>query len=605
MFRTPSIFALLSLSLLACAGASTPAPRDTLLAEEIPASVTESKSGDFLVDPATKLYWSNNISVVMEYWETESYCAALGHDWRLPTLGELQSTFEAKGSSLAMKTAFKRGVPKDGVLFSSEEIPRIDDQKQPWVVQIENGKSFAGHAHEGYARCVHGPKSREQKPFAMPPAPHMGELWWERGDACPEGSVARGTPGRSIACKTSTGQTNGRSTAWTREGRSDGWYRGEVLDGKAVKWSADGKKISEVGYRDGELHGQSTFWHANGEKARESTYSNGKLDGRDRRWHGDGLHASDLSYRAGELHGPSIYWHTNGEKSSEATFAKGKLNGKTLKWSSTGLETSSIGYRAGELHGPSIYWHANGEKSSEATFANGKLNGTSTKWRIDGLKESKSTYRNGELHGVSVSWFPNGEKFSESKFANGKQHGTTTIWQKDGLKTSEKNYRNGELHGASTVYFASGEPSSRSTFAEGLMHGVHQRWDERGNLLEKTQYASARITEQLHYDGGTLRNGPVESKHPNGVASYVGVFKDGRAQGKHYGYHANGKQRFERNYNAKGILSGRSVDWFSNGKTREGSNYVQGARHGERVAFTADGKVKERLRYKHGIPVLK
>ena len=92
MFRTPSIFKLFPLALLgSCASSATPAQRDTLLANEVPTSVTESKSGDFQVDPATELFWSNRISVVLEYWEAESYCAALGHDWRLPTLGELQS----------------------------------------------------------------------------------------------------------------------------------------------------------------------------------------------------------------------------------------------------------------------------------------------------------------------------------------------------------------------------------------------------------------------------------------------------------------------------------------------------------------------------------
>ncbi len=604
MLRSPRIIKLFPLVLLAgCGGASTPAPQDTLLANEVPAAVTNSKSGDFQVDPATNLYWSNHVSVVLAYWEAEPYCKALGHDWRLPTIGELQSTFAEAGNSRVMKSALKRRVPKEGVLFSSEEIPRIDDQKQPWVVRIADGKTFSGHAHEGYARCVHGPKSRERKPFPTPPAKLMGEHWWEADDACPSGSIARGTPGRLVSCKTSSGDTNGRVTKWTSDGRSDTWYHGKTPHGKATKWNANGQKTSEVTYREGELHGQSTYWHANGEKASESGYANGKLHGRDVRWRPDGLQTSDLSYRAGQLHGRALYWHKNGEKASEATYLDGKLHGKTLKWTAEGLETSSISYRNGELHGRSTYWHPNGEKSSEASFVNGALHGKSVKWRPDGIRESESMYRNGKLHGLRTSWYPNGEKASVSAFANGKPHGKQTAWRNDGLKTSEKSYRNGSLHGSSILYFPNGEISSESTFADGLMHGVHQRWDERGNLLEKTKYVRARISEQLHYDAGTLRDGHVETEHPNGVSSYVGTFKEGRAQGKHYGYHPNGKQRFERNYNAKGILSGRAVDWHSNGKPREGSRYVRGALHGERVWYSPDGTVKARAHYKHGILV--
>lgn len=594
MLKKYSTKILLSLPLLAnCSGASSSGPRSSLLANEVPVEVTESKSGDFSVDAATKLAWSSRISVELQFSEAPAYCAGLGNGWRLPTIGELQTTLPQR--------KWREGLSENAVLFSSEEIPRIDDEKQPLVLSIKNGKSFAGPGREGYARCVHGPVSRQRKAIATL-APLMEERWWEQENACPAGSVARGSVGQKVSCKAAAGQTNGRSTSWTKSQRIDASYRNEVLHGLAVKWRADGLKMSQVNYREGELHGHSTHLHPNGEKLSESDYAYGKLDGADIKWRADGLKMSAVNYHGGVLHGRSTHWHPNGEKSSESDYSNGKLDGKEVKWRANAQAISDISYRKGELHGKATYWYESGEKSSESLYANGKRNGKTVKWRADGLEESVISYRNGQLHGRSTAYFPNGEKSNESTYANGKRNGKTLKWRDNGQRLSTATYRNGELHGTSTSYFPNGERSSESTFANGLAFRM-QRWDDKGNIVERTAYENARITEQLNYENGELRNGVVERNHANGVASYVGLFKNGKAQGKHYGYHPNGKPRFERNYNALGILSGRSMDWHSNGKTREVSRFVRGALHGERAFFDKDGKPGARFRYNQGVPV--
>lgn len=601
MLTTPHKVAFIPVLLLASCATATSKPANTLLAEELPAEVTSSRTGDFNVDSATELAWSTRVSVPLTYPETRPYCESLGKGWRLPTVGELQTIMSPGGDAMRLKPEWRKGLPAAGLLFSGEEVPRVDDIKQPFVVRIENGESFAGDGLEGYVRCVHGSISREQRPMPMPPEALMADRWWEQSDACPANSVARGTAGRLVACKNPEGQTMGRSSSWTRTQRVDASYRNDALHGPTVKWRAEGLKISEENYQDGELHGLSSFWFANGEKARESNYASGKLEGKDLKWRPDGLMEAELTYRNGELHGRAAQWYENGEPASDATYADGMLHGKAQKWRANGLEESMVSYRKGKLHGPSTVWYENGEKYSESIYANGKLNGKVLIWRADGLKESEKNYRNGELHGSSTTWFANGETATESVFANGKLHGKSVTWRADGLKESEKNYRNGELHGTSTFYFANGETSSESNYSSGVMSGVHQRWTEEGHLLERTVYTQARVVERMHYDKGEPRDGAVETQYPNGIVSYVGVFKNGLAVGKHYGFYPNGEPKFERNYNAKGIPSGRSVDWNSTGQAHEVSNYVRGALHGERTFFTKEGKLKERFHYNQGV----
>jgi antitoxin component YwqK of YwqJK toxin-antitoxin module len=406
-------FFLLSGLSAGCLAGSAAESEDLLLANEVPTHVSKSSTGDFFVDAKTDLGWSTRVSVALDYSEAPMYCASLGFGWRLPTLGEVQTMTEGAGKQKRLRADFKTGLPSEGLLFSAEEIPVIDDDKQPLAMRIANGETVNAHGREGYVRCAHGPESRKRKPFPVPAAELLGERWWEMDNACPAGSVARGTLGLEIACKSKLAERNGRSTRWTK---------GERLD---------------------------------------------------------------------------------------------------------------------------------------ASYRNDKLHGSVTRWRAGSGTASVLNYRNGEFHGRNTQWYPNGQKSSESEFTSG------------------------------------------------VLNGLQQGWDEKGQLQMRTRYRKGRIVEQLYYDHDKPRDGVIEQAYANGVTSYVGTFKKGRAVGQHYGYHENGKLRFKRLYNAKGIPDGASADWHANGHAHEVSTFKNGALQGERAVYSEDGKVLSRVRYDQGLVVTK
>jgi len=405
---TLTILSIFSVNCMA--GSATEAP-DALTADDVPTQVSKSSTGDFFVDPATELGWSTRVSVGLDYSEAHSYCWSLGKGWRLPTVGELETMTTMTGQQRSMRPEFKKGLPDDGVLFSGEEIPVIDDNKQPWVMRISDGHSFNGQGHEGYVRCAHGPVTRGKTPYREPAAKLLGERWWEEDKACPLGSMARGTPGLTIACKDKLGKDNGRHTSW-----------------------ADGRR-------------------------------------------------TEAHYRAGKLHG-------------KLTRSRTKTAGSEVQ-----------NYRNGQLHGTSSFWHDSGKKASETEYSTG------------------------------------------------------------------------------------------------VLHGWQQNWNDKGQLQLRRRYQKGRIVEQLYYDLAKPRNGSAKQKHANGVDSYVGTFKKGRALGQHYGYYENGRMRFKRNYNAKGLPHGSSADWHPNGHPHEVSTYNNGALQGEQVIFAEDGTVLSRTKYNKGLVV--
>jgi len=88
------------------------------------------------------------------------------------------------------------------------------------------------------------------------------------------------------------------------------------VNGLAIRWDKDGRKITEGAFRDNKMDGVWTEWHENGQKKGESRYRNGKIDG------------------------VLTLWRENGKKVMEGTFRSGKEISKKW-WDSQGLEVET------------------------------------------------------------------------------------------------------------------------------------------------------------------------------------------------------------------------------------------------------------------------
>ncbi len=88
---------------------------------------------------------------------------------------------------------------------------------------------------------------------------------------------------------------------------------GKPFTGELLEKHKNGKKESEINYKDGKLHGLFTGWYENGQKRFEIKYKNGKKQGVKTWWYKNGKKEFEINYENDKKHGPAINWNKNGQ----------------------------------------------------------------------------------------------------------------------------------------------------------------------------------------------------------------------------------------------------------------------------------------------------
>ena len=114
-----------------------------------------------------------------------------------------------------------------------------------------------------------------------------------------------------------------------------GNLRNGIKSGKWTTWYYNGRKGSEVTYKDGEKDGLWTDWYENGQKWGEGTYKDGKEDGLFTEWYENGQKKEEGTFKDGKLEGLVTGWYENGQRMGEYTYKDGKLISKK-EWNEDG-----------------------------------------------------------------------------------------------------------------------------------------------------------------------------------------------------------------------------------------------------------------------------
>ena len=188
--------------------------------------------------------------------------------------------------------------------------------------------------------------------------------------------------------------------------------------GKAVAHRPDGRKMTEISYKDGKLHGLKSDWDESGKKLTEISYKDGKLHGLWTSWNESGKKLSETNFKDGQLHGLLSMWYENGQKRGEGNYTDDKM---------VGLWT---------------FWYENGHKQSEQNWNEGQI-WDAVAWKPNGEKCSRTNLKNG--NGFLFFYFENGNPMTEEKRKSGNLEGTLRIWHENGQKSIERIYENGKL----------------------------------------------------------------------------------------------------------------------------------------------------------------
>lgn len=477
-------------------------------------------------------------------------------------------------------------------------------------------------------------------------------------------------------------------------------YKTGVLDGPLTYYHENGQKSLETTLDEGKIEGNITRYNAFGIKTAYTEYTADVSNGKNQLWHANGQLKLDETYEDGKRVGESIRYYNDGSISKKSNYVKGKLVGESNDYFKDGTVSSLTTYDSdGKQHGDYIEFFTDGRVYSKMNYKNGDLDGfvfygqdgeitaegkkkgnTIDFVRLDsnGYKNLEGKFVKGIRDGKWIATGPQGIVYKHLNYEDTKQSGKQTFFHNHGeisqtfnmvddniegpLKSyeygdpnivsyegyyiaderqglfisrnsenhiTEKNYYvDGKLDGWNITYSADGQLDQKSYYEEGLLLGIH-KYDTAGNVSEHWLENGTGTIEYTYPDGtksfvGTYKNGKANESfkwyYPDGSLETSGNYVNGTRSGEWSYYYLNGQLTSKLNYmggnrvgpytsyydNGKknivctyvnGEIEGEYTKYFRNGNLKEKSDYINGDIHGWRVNYAPTGQIASRRKY--------
>ncbi|QKE50421.1 putative exported 24-amino acid MORn repeat [Faustovirus] len=222
-------------------------------------------------------------------------------------------------------------------------------------------------------------------------------------------------------------------------------------------------------------------------------------------------------------------------------------------------------------HGVYIEWWPNGNRKISANYKNNQLHGTYIECYENGKRRFMTQYINGNRYGLgtdTVEYHENGHIAREYRMsAPGKYHGVYKEFHENGGKKVEVRYVDNVYHGDMTEWWPSGKIRTSAVYDHGKLHGFKYEYSRNGHLHKYGQYLND-LPYKTHIEMHT--SGP-------------------------------GNQRYERNYNSRGLLHGACYEFDESGECITTLRYRNGKLHGrqKRVIVNESGNTKTIKTYYH------
>jgi len=195
-------------------------------------------------------------------------------------------------------------------------------------------------------------------------------------------------------------------------------------------------------------------------------------------------------------------------------------------------------------------------------------------------------------NGITISEvedrYPNGQiKSSGMHTMTNERDGQWHIFREDGSLESMEFYANGVINGPYAEYYPNGQASLISAFLNGKQHGVSKSYYENGTLKE----------EVTHKDG--VKTGKMTQYFPNGKASLIAMFANDEPSGAYTDFYENGNKKREGKLD-KGNMVGTWKHYYENGKMSKEETWssTSGELNGVHKGYYENGNQKHVLRTK-------
>ena len=417
----------------------------------------------------------------------------------------------------------------------------------------------------------------------------------------------------------------------------EGFYRNNLLVGRAVQYHPNGQVRFEGTFDNGRLSGlwveywdngqvrqigeaygserglnsleaplKTGHWTAyqqDGSVSLEGTYEENLLQGRAATYYPDGTLFSEGWFEHGQLTGAFVQYHPNGRVRAVGE-VKGNVGGRPNLWNPV-----KTGYWV-------EYW-SDGSLAFEGTYENGLLTGRALVYGLSGL-EYEVTYHEGRLHGPWTRYHPNGEVWMTGEARHGESRPLNSAWEQpmrvgpwheynpDGTLMFEGTYVNGRLDGPAAKYHENGKLHVKGAFVDGQVVGEWTEYFPTGELAQTGWSSGSALSVNEIED--IIKTGYWRER--NGRYLFEGAYQNGLRHGpfKVYDYTAiPGWLIFEGTYES-GQLVGTWAEYYNNGQVYQtgqaaGSrpNSLDPTRTGLWLTYRRDGTLEDAAYYENGV----
>jgi uncharacterized protein len=410
------------------------------------------------------------------------------------------------------------------------------------------------------------------------------------------------------------------------------YYVNGKRDGKLVNYFDGAEKIlkAEGAYAIDKESGEWKFYDEQKNLIKKGSFDkDGKRMGSWLAYYSNGKLKTEENYGAGgKLNGPYKYYTEAGAVIDEFTYKNGKLtdykqfdrNGKLLAEGNRERKKIELKIyhdngnikRQGILEnnlsvGEWVYYDVNGVLYSKFNFKDDLENGPSTVFFSDGNKRSELDYKEGKAEGCFMRYNEFGVLVEEGLYKNDMKEGYWYIYNNLGIKIRELFYKENALVGLQYYFANNGRLSKVSYMNESSFEEWTEYYDTLGKLKQTipfkpgkrdvtTTASNGAKRTQFSEENGIL-NGKLIRYYPNGKVDEESDYKYDKLNGTLQHYNIEGKVIYKATY-LNDELHGVATSYYDNGTIREETEYKNGRREGKWITYHPNGKKEREMKLK-------
>jgi antitoxin component YwqK of YwqJK toxin-antitoxin module len=278
---------------------------------------------------------------------------------------------------------------------------------------------------------------------------------------------------------------------------------------------------------------------------------------------------------------------------------------------------------AGKLQGPVMiyamgnYYYKMKEDSAlvfRGTFLDNHLVDSAT-WYYSSGRKMRAAYFNthwSEEWSENVGWW---NDFDALRI-EGKVEGIVTEWYDlivDGKQPVKalNNYLKGRLNGKQLSFYASGQREEERYMVNGVCADRYTRWFENGNIAEEGNYKDGWESGMWRYycENGQVKqiratrsaNDTITNYYSNGKLKDQTFYLDYRRQGDYFEYDTLGKKKTYKHFR-NGKQDSVQINYYPSGAKAEAVHYEIGKREGQYQSWYPGSKIKMTGQYADNYP---